>query len=454
MPLLPARPLGLSTAFGAAVLGFTGCQPPGVPPAAPPPPKVTVARPVSYPVPTYREYNGHLDPIHAVEVKARVKGLLREVHFKEGEEVAKGAPLYSIDPREYRTAVARAGADLAKAAADIGNWKAQIKLAEAELGRAERSAASGASAQTDVDKARATVEVNAAQLAVSEANKEAAAAALQTANIQLGYTDIRAEIAGRINRTLVTPGNLVGQDSPTLLTTIVALDPLYINFDAPEQDLIDYQRAFQTKAPPTGAEVLPVEIGVTNEVGFPHPGAIDFQENRVDRGTGTVRIRGRVPNPPVPPTNARVLYPGLYARVRVPFGGPRPLLVIPEDALGTGQEGRYVLVVGADNKVEKRTVTVGPAVWRASPSGETGSPPWTLTNPNPPPVQSPAGDKGPPPPAAPTRLPLSSVVSIEKGLSPDDRIVVNGLQRARPGLPVAPEDWSFKAPPPPAPPSK
>jgi membrane fusion protein, multidrug efflux system len=427
-----------SLAFGALLTGLVAaCSHQKASPPQPPPPKVTIAKPVAYPVQGYYEYNGYLDAVESVEIRARVKGLLDEIHFVEGDEVEAGAPLYTIDPREYRTAVARATADQTKAAADIGNWKAQIKLAEAELQRLNRSPG-GAVTQSEIDKARAQVDVNTAQLAIAQAAKDAAAAALQTANIQLGYTDIRAPITGRISRTLVTKGNLVGQDQPTLLTTIVSMDPIYVYFDAPEKDLIRYQQVRRAK----GGAQAPVEVGVTTEPGYPHAGTIDFTENRVDVGTGTVRLRGRVPNPPAGPSNARLLYPGLYARVRVPAGVPEPRPVIPEDAIMTGQEGRFVYVLGPGDVVEKRVVTIGTRIWQAPPPNEPGPPGWVLINTNPPP---PAEDgKGGPP--APLRLPARSVIAIDKGLTPEDRVIVNGLQKARPGTPVAPDTWELRAP--------
>ena len=427
--------------LSAAVL--VGCS--RKPPAAPqfPTPVVTVAKPVTRMVQGYFEYNGHLEPIEMVEVKARVKGLLQDIHFTEGEEVEKGKPLYTIDPREYKAGVARATADLAKASADIGNWTAQIKLADSELARVTRAVNSGGAPPSDLDKAKATLDVNKAQLAVAEANKDSAAAALQTANIQLGYTDIKAPIAGRINRTMVTRGNLVGQDAPTMLTTIVGVDPLYVYFDAPERDLIEYQKRLRGAGTAAEAQEAVVEIGVATEDGFPHAGKIDFRENRVDAGTGTVRLRGRIPNPPGGVSNTRLLYPGLYARVRVQAGKEEPRLVIPEDAIMTGQEGRFVYVVRAENKVEKQVIKVGRQVWRAAAPDDTKPPPaWVLVNtdPKPPPPDL----KGPPPP---TRLPLRSLVAVESGLKADDVVVVNGLQKARPGAPVAPETWVIQAPP-------
>jgi RND family efflux transporter MFP subunit len=417
-------------AFGLAALA--GCKRDQPSAQVPPPPKVMVARPVAFPVQSYLEYNGHLDAVESVEIRARVKGILKDIHFVEGEEIEADAPLYTIDPREYESAVARATADQAKATADIGNWKAQIRLAETELQRLMR-APPGAVTQSDIDKARSTVDVNQAQLGVAQANLEGAAAALQTANIQRRYTDIRAPIAGRISRTLVTKGNLVGQDQPTLLTTIVSMDPLFVYFDAPERDLMRYQQYHRGK----GGPAAPVEVGVTLDRGFPHRGEIDFQENRVDIGTGTVRLRGRIPNPATGPNGTRLLYPGLFARVRVPAGDPQTQPVIPEEALMTGQEGRFVFVLGPGDVVEKRVVTVGTRVWQAPPPGSAPEPGWSLVN------AAPAANGGAP---GPIRETARAIVAIDKGLTTDDRVIINGLQKSRPGSPVAPEVWELRAP--------
>ncbi|MDB5311734.1 MAG: hypothetical protein JWO38_5936 [Gemmataceae bacterium] len=437
MPLSFCR----ATALGMLVLalaGLIGCQRVKAPPSPPPPPPVTVARPVMYPVQGNYEYNGYLDAVETFQARARVKGFLNEVRFREGEEVKAGDLLYEIDPREYKANVAKSAADIEKAKADIASAEAQIKLAEAELERMNRAAASGAAAKTDQDKAVATLAANRAQRDAAVANRDAAVAARQTAELELGYTRIVSPIDGRISRTLVTKGNLVGQNETTLLTTVVSLDPLYVYFDIPERDLVEHQRTLQAQAVPSGvaAQPVPIEIGVASEEGYPHRGQLDFRENRVDTGTGTVRVRGRIPNPAHQPTGSRLLYPGLYARVRTPAGPARSRPVLPEDALMTGQEGRFVYVVGPGDVVEKRTVTVGPQVWKPAQPGE--APAWVLA----PPMAPPAGaDKGPAGPA-----PVRSVVAIEKGLNPGDRVVVNGLQRARPGAPVAPDEWELRGP--------
>lgn len=430
--------------FGIATLGMgivvsligAGCQPAKAPLAPPPPPVVTVARPGSALVQNYNEYNGYLDAVEMVEIRARVKGYLDEVLFKEGDEIKAGDKLYTIDPREFASAVAKSKSDIARAEADMANARAQIKLAKSEHDRLSKLAESGSISATEVERAEATLAANNAQLDVAVANKRSAEAALRSSELQLSYTDIRAPISGRISRTMVTRGNLVGQTDSTLLTTIVSVEPLFVYFDVPERDLIEYQRTLMYAAsatpPPTSARV---EVGVATEIGYPHVGQIDFRENRVNTGTGTVRIRGRIPNPLVPPDKARLLYPGLFSRVRVPAGPPQTRLVLPEDALMTGQEGRFVYVVGPDNMVAKRTVTVGPVVWRVTSNSTDVVQGWNLA-----PVKPSADGKTPP--ASSVR----SIVSVESGLKDNDLVIVNGLQRSRPGAAVTPEEWQLRPP--------
>lgn len=403
-------------------------------------PSVTVTRPVTTPVRDYLEYNGYLDTTETVEVRARVKGLLTAIHFTEGTEIAKGDPLYDIDQREYLTAEKKAIAELGKAKADVLNWQAQIRLAEAELERARTASKSGVGAKTDLDRAIAQLDVNKAEKAAAEASTDAADAALHTARIQLGYTRIFAEIAGQISQTRVTIGNLVGQSEQTLLTTIVRMDELYVRFDVPEIDLVEYLQTSRNRSQPAPTNrSIDVEVGIAKEAGYPHLGKIDFQDNKVDTSTGTIRLRGRVPNP-VGSTGTRQLYPGLYARVRVPKGDPKPHLTIPEDCIMTGQEGRFVYVVKPDNTVERRIVTLGPVVWKAPPlTPGVVAPSWMLVNPNPA-----RGEGAAPPP--PARQTIKSMVAIMAGLTAEDRVIVEGIQKAQPTKAVTPEEWSLHPP--------
>jgi RND family efflux transporter MFP subunit len=442
---------------GAAALA--GCRGQKAAPPQMPPARVTVVRPVGVPVRDYWLYNGYLETTKAVEVRSKIRGFLTKVEFAEGTEVAENDPLYKIDQREFKTAYEKADAELKHAQADIEIKKAQKKQALTDLERVKATGIAGVEARATLDTAQANYEVRVAELAASVAAEKAAAAALHSTDIVLGYTDVRAKIGGRVSRTLVDEGNLVLADT-TLLTTIVKVDELYVYFDAPEADLTAYQKALIKSRqwadgwkPPDELEFaldratlfitglgasIPVEVGVTGEDGYPHVGRIDFRENRVETATGTIRIRGRVDNPKV--NSVRVLYPGMYARVRVPKSEPVPQLVVPEDCLLTGQEGRFLYVIGANNQVEKRVVTVGAVVWKAPPSGPGEAPPsWVATNPKP---SKPVEGR----PPAPTRRAVKSVVAIVSGLKPDDRVILDGIQKVRPGAPADPEEWNLTPP--------
>lgn len=407
-----------------ALVVSSGCQPQRPVQAPPPPPTVTVSQPVSFPVQIYYEYNGNLDAVEMVQVTARVKGFLNEILFKEGDEVKQNDLLFKIDPREYVAATKRADADRRKAVTEL-------KRAKTEEERVKKLRGTGAVSDEDYEQRVATRETAEATLLQTEA-------ALDASQLQLGYTEIHAPIQGQISRTLVTRGNLVGQNENTMLTSIVSMDPLFVYFDVPERDLVEYQRTMRSgHQGDLLSRTLPLEVGVATESGYPHAGVIDFRENRVDMGTGTVRIRGRIPNPRVQPGNVRLLYPGLFAKVRVPSGPPTQLLCIPEDALMTGQEGRYVYVLDDKKVVTKRSVTVGPSVWKAPLLPDPRQRGWVLTSLD--------GDGKAA--AEQKSVPVPSVVAIESGLKPSDQVVINGLTKARPGSPVTPDVRELKPPP-------
>lgn len=366
--------------FGA----FLGCNK-GEKPVAktPPPPKVTVAKPTVDSVQSFREYNGYVEPVETVNIRTRVKGFLQKVAFTEGAEVKKGDLLYEIDPREYKAMLTKNRADLSKA-------EAELRKAQADEERARISLAKNVVSQEEYVQKSAAKEV--AQAMVKQAQ-----AMVDIANLDIDFTKIEAPIDGRVNRTLVTPGNLVGYNEATLLTTIVKVDRVYVFFDVPERQLVEYERQTREQKVSSSADLsFPVDVAVESETGFPHPGVINFRENRVDSGTGTIRIRAELKN------DDRILYPGLYARVRVPLGEAVPKLMLPETALMSDQRGRFVFVVKPDNTVEYRPVTVGTR-------------------------------KGP-------------LVAIETGVTAEDRVIVNGIQRARPGIPVTPEEAGQKDP--------
>jgi len=404
----------LCCAVGLAAV-MVGCNQRRAGPPDRPPPEVSVVRPVVTPVQRYFEYNGNLEAVEAVQITARVKGFLNEVLFTEGAEVQANDLLFKIDPREYAAAVRIAEADRRKAAAEV-------KRTRADFDRARSLRGTGAISAEELEQRLAAYETAEAVVAQTDA-------ALDARRLDLSFTEIRSPIAGQISRTLITKGNLVGQSGETPLTSVVTMHPLFVYFDVPERDLVEYQRSLRAgddAAVLSGA--LPVEIGVATEDGFPHKGKIDFRENRVDQGTGTVRIRGQIPNEPLTKGAARVLYPGLFARVRVPSGAAQPLPAIPEDALMTNQEGRFVYVLGDGNVAKARKVVVGPHVYKAAgPAGE-GPPRWTVTDP-----------KGKPDPAP-------SVVAIESGLTAEDRVIFKGLTKVRPDSPVDPQAWELKPP--------
>lgn len=411
---MPTGRIPFATLLAPALLALAGCKPPPPPQqAAPPPPAVTVSRPVTREMPEYREYTGRLDTVETVEIRARIRGFLRSIHFREGVEVRKGELLYEIDPSEFQ-------ADVTKAEAEVKRLQAQLRLADSEAQRATELHGTSAISTEEYTQKVVTRDTTQAQLLQAQA-------ALRSAKLTLGYTEIRAPIDGRVSRTLITEGNLVGYSEPTLLTTIVRMDKLYVYFDVPETDLLEQERLAREQGLARTADAhVPCYIGLGDESGFSYQrdgaviagssvgllgspfapgtltatsalfpgrvlqGTLNFRENRVDWTTGTVTLRGVLGNP------YRRLVPGLFARVRVPFGKPRQRLLVPEVALSADQRGRFLLVVQPDNKVDYRPVATG------DHHGE--------------------------------------LIEITQGLRPDERVIVKGLQRARPGAEVAPEE--------------
>ena len=340
----------------------------------PPPPEVTVAQPQEREVTTYNEFSGHTTSVEAVDIRARVQGFLKSMHFSPGTEVNKGDLLFVIEPDLYRARVEQAEADLQGA-------KAQAQAAEEQLAITRTIFERQAGSRTDlVQKLQAR---DSARARVAQAK-----ATLEAAKLDLSYTHIYAPISGRIDRNFVDVGNLVGSGEATLLASIVRHDPIYAYFDASERELLVYRdlnRRGETAA--AAGERNRAYMGLVNEEGFPHEGMVDYSSNRVDPSTGTIEIRAVFPNPD------RVIVPGLFVRVRLPFTRGRAVLV-PDDAVALDQGGRYVLVVGDKDVVEYRRVEVGQLV--------------------------------------------DGMRIVQKGVATGDWIVVNGLQRARPGSTVKP----------------
>lgn len=339
------------------------------------PPRVTVTYPVQKELVDYKNFTGRIEAMETVEVRTRVRGFLVRILFQEGSQVKKNELLYEIDPRTFE-------ADVARAEAEVRRLAAELQLAISEADRATRLLKSGALTAEEHQQRITTRETTAAQLKQAEA-------VLANSQLELSFTNIYSPIDGRIGRTLVTVGNLVGYSEPTLLTTIVKLQPIYVYFEVPERDFLEYQTMMREEGIGGATDrTIPVYVGLDTEDGYPHQGVVDFRDSRVDSGTGTLEVRGELPN-----TNL-MLIPGLYARVRVPIGRPRQHLLVPEEAVQVDQRGQYVLVVGADKRVEYRPVQTGAT--------------------------------------------HDHLVVIEQGLKPGNQVVINGLQRARPGSTVEP----------------
>jgi RND family efflux transporter MFP subunit len=344
-------------------------------PEAPPPPEVTVGKPVKRPVERYAEFTGTTRAIEHAEIRARVSGALEQILFEPSAKVEAGDVLFLIEPRTYRAAQDAASAQLASA-------QAQLAKASSDLERIEEASQYRAVSESDVDQARAARdEAHAAVLT--------ARARLERASIELEYTGVVTPIPGRVGRNLVDAGNLVGTGEPTLLTTVTRDQPIYVYFDAPES-LVLALLELQRKGEQEGAGLGKVLVATAADEGFPHEGRVDFIDNTVNPATGTIELRAVLPNA------ENVLFPGLFVRVRLLEGTDDAALLVQERAIGTDLAGKYVLVVGDENLVELRHLTLGP-------------------------VQ----DDG--------------TVVVVDGLEGNETYIVNGLLRARPGFPVTPQ---------------
>ena len=349
-------------------------------PQSPPPPApaVTVATANAGDVTDFDEFTGRFEAVEKVELRPRVSGYIDDVRFVEGREVKKGEVLFVIDPRPYRTELQRAQGDLARV-------KAQAALALSESQRAEKLLASRAISQEEHDQ-------RISQNSQALADISAAQAAVDAAKLNLEFTQVVSPIAGRVSRAVVTAGNYVSAGD-NVLTSVVSLDPIYVSFDGDEQSFLKYQdrlagAGFGAGAA-SGATPGPVFVGLANESGYPHQGQLNFLDNALDPATGTIHVRALLDN------HERRFTPGLLARVRLPGSGHYQATLVPDAAVATDQDRRYVLVVGKDDTVEYRAVELG------------------ATHDN-------------------QRI-------VRTGLKPGERVVVSGLQRARPGTKVSPQ---------------
>ncbi|QIG47436.1 efflux RND transporter periplasmic adaptor subunit [Nordella sp. HKS 07] len=315
------------------------------PPAAPPPPQVPVAEVVTREVAPWSEFTGYVAAVGSVELRPRVGGAIDEVSVPEGGLVDEGQLLFQIDPRPFEVAVETAEAQLRQA-------EALLAQAETDFDRAAKLVPNGAIPRKTYDDASAKKRERQAQV-------EATKAAVAAARLDLSYARVTAPISGRVDRVLVTRGNLVtggNAGAATLLTTIVSIDPVHVHFDIDEPTYLDLAARARPDRGERDAVKLPVRIALVTEKGFPHEGVLDFIGNGIDRGTGTVRARAVVANP-----DGRFA-PGLFARVRLATDAPRQTILIDDQAVGTDQGRRYVLVLGPQNKAEYRPVELGPVV--------------------------------------------------------------------------------------------
>jgi multidrug efflux system membrane fusion protein len=324
-----------------------GCAKPADPQAAAPAPPVTANQPVQRDVIEWDEYQGRLDAVASVEIRARVSGYLQSIHFKDGAEVNKGDLLFVIDPRSYQ-------ADLDRAQADIAQAQTRLELAINDLARANRLLVSKAISEEEADSRSKSKRE-------AEAALQSAKAAAEVASLNLEYTHVVAPISGRIGRKMITEGNLVNgnQGQATLLTTIVSLDPIYCYFDADEPAVLKYQQlAREGKRDSLRDGKVAAELELGNERDFPHHGVLDFVDNRIDPSTGTLRVRGLFSNP----APDRILQPGFFARIRVPGTAKYSAVLIPDLAVGSDQSQKFVYVVNDQDIVEYRTVKLGPMI--------------------------------------------------------------------------------------------
>ena len=373
-----ALPLALLLLFPL----LNGCNQSGEKPAASmPPPLVKTAQPLHREVMTWDEFPGRIEAMESVDVRARVDGYLDKVNFKAGERVKKGDLLFMIDPRPFKALLNHAQAELEQA-------KARLELAKNNLARAELMYKAKAISEEEHDARSKGLAEAAAAVQSAEAN-------VYSARLNLDFTEVRAPLAGKVGRELITAGNLVkgGGADATLLTFIVSTDPVYVYVDVDERSALKYRRlagqgciANQANAP---SGCMPAEMALVDESGFPHRGYIEYESPRLTASTGTLSLRGIFTNPD------GLLSPGLFARLRVPGSEPFQAILLPDRAVATDLAQKFVWVVDADNKVERRPVVLGALI--------------------------------------------DGLRVIAEGLKPEESVVIEGIQKLKPGITVNPE---------------
>ena len=362
---------------------LAGCDNKPVAGAAPPPPPVTVSKPIQKSITEWDEYTGRFVPVATVEVRARVSGFIESIHFRDGQIVKKDDLLFVIDQRPYQIAVEQAKADLERA-------RAKYDVATSDVDRATALVRNQTLTEREFDTRRSTQRDAAGQVGSAEA-------ALKQTQLNLEWSEVRAPIAGRISDRRVDAGNLItgGQSGATLLTSIVTMDPIHFAFDGSEADFIRYQRLAAAGVRPSSRDVSnPVAVRLADETDFKHQGRMDFVDNVVNAKTGTIRGRAIFDN------KDGLLTPGFFGRLRL-YGGNRESLLVPDSAIASDQASKIVFTVAADGTVGAKKVELGPIV--------------------------------------------DGLRVIRSGLEPTDRIVIEGLPRARPGQKVTAEDGTIKA---------
>ena len=362
----------------AALLAVAIAARPGRAQQMPEAPPVDVATPLVETIVDYDEFTGRFTAVKEVDIRSRVSGYLEEIHFRDGQLVEEGEPLFTIDRRTFEAAVDRARAQLASA-------RASRDLAGIELERASQLARRNVGTAQEVDRTQAA-------LAEAEAAVQVAEAELREAELNLDFTTIDAPIAGRMSEAMIDEGNLIigGAGNATLLSTVVSVDPIHFTFSASEADFLKYSRLAQIGTRPSSRVTdTPVSVRLMDERGYVHEGHMDFVDNVIDPNSGTIVGRAVLPN------DDGLLIPGLFGRLRLPGSGPYEALLVPDEAVLADQSEFIVMVVGEDGTVAQRRVAPGPL------------------------------HKG--------------MRVIRDGLSRDDRIVVADVQRARPGQKVTPE---------------
>jgi RND family efflux transporter MFP subunit len=380
--LVPA--IAVSGALLAALVGLSGCRSEATPAAQEPALQVSVASALERDVTEWDEFTGRLEAVESVEVRPRVTGYIESLNFTEGSTVHKGDLLFVIDPRPYR-------AELSKAEAELARAVASAELAASDAARSEKLVDIKAVSREEYEQ-----RVNASREA--RANVAAARAAVDSAKLNLEFTRITSPIDGRVGKAVVTAGNLVtgGSNAATLLTTVVSLDPMYVTFEGDEQIYLKYNELSRRGERASSRDAAnPVLMGLANEDGYPHRGKMVFVDNQVDTRTGTIRARAAFEN------KDGFLTPGLFARVKLLGHNSYHAVLVDDRAIGTDQSQKFVYVVDAQNKVAYRPVKVG-----------------RLTD---------------------------GLRIVQQGLQPGETVIVNGMQRVRPGVVVAPERVAMDA---------